>query len=215
MGARSVLKTGKIYASGQVIVPAREKPALKVGYMASADHTHNLEMIKPALIDFLRRNANVTFELFGSIPKLKEFDEFGDRVTKCPPISNYNEFMEAFAALEWDIGVCPLVATPFNVVKSNTKWVEYTSVGAAVVASRNTVYDECCADECGILADTNEEWLAALELLSQDKAARYNQVKRAQEKLASDYTIDRLREQVLSVFDEAKTIRQSGLRQLS
>jgi len=215
LGARSFLKAGKIYASGRVIVPAEHKPAIKMGYMASADHAHNLEMIKPAIVQFLRENPAVNFELFGSIPKLSAFEEFGDRVTKCPPISNYEEFMESFAELGWDIGICPLVRTPFNVVKSNTKWVEYTSVGAAVVASRNTVYDECSADGCGLLVDTKEEWLAAFNLLANDPDLRYEQVRKAQAKLKAEYSTDSLREQVLSFFAEAEAAKRSPARHFS
>jgi glycosyltransferase involved in cell wall biosynthesis len=214
-GARSVLKAGKIYASGMVIVPAQDKKVLKIGYMASADHAHNLEMIKPAIVHFLRQNPTVKFELFGSIPKLEEFKEFGERVSNCPPINDYEKFMASFALLGWDIGICPLVRTPFNVVKSNTKWVEYTSVGAAVVASRDTVYDECCADGCGLLADTPDEWLEALNLLANDNRLRYAQVTKAQLKLASEYSTDRLRDQVLSFFNEAESLKKSRLIQVS
>ncbi|TDW25972.1 glycosyltransferase involved in cell wall biosynthesis [Rhizobium azibense] len=204
LGAAAPLRSGTIYASGRVIVPAIQKPIRKVGYMASADHAHNLEMIKEAIVSFLRDNPQVHFELFGSIPKLAEFNEFGDRVTKCPPINNYEQFMESFAELEWDIGICPLVPTPFNVVKSNTKWVEYTSVGAAVIASRKTVYDECCADGCGILADTPQEWITALNRLTNEPSYRFSQVKNAQAKLKREYSTERLREQVLSFFSEAE-----------
>lgn len=204
LGAKAPMKTGSIYASGKVLVPARKGATCKVGYMASADHAHNLEMIKPAIVQLLRRNSDVEFELFGSIPKLSEFDEFGDRVRKIPPLKNYENFMRSFAELGWDIGICPLVGTPFNRVKSNTKWVEYTSVGAAVVASRDTVYDECCSDGCGILASTSEEWLQALEYLVQNPEARFEQTLRAQKRVAADYGLERLREQVLSMFAEAR-----------
>ncbi len=70
---------------------------------------------------------------------------------------------QRFAELEWDIGICPLAPTAFNVLKANTKWVEYTSVGAAVIASRDMIYDDCCSDGCGDLATTHEEWVAAME----------------------------------------------------
>ncbi|KQR69184.1 glycosyltransferase family protein [Rhizobium sp. Leaf341] len=213
LGASAPLKSGKIYASGQIIVPATEKPVRKIGYMASADHTHNLEMISEALISFLRGNPDVRFELFGSIPQLGVFDEFGDRVSKQPPISNYDQFMTTFATFEWDIGICPLVKTPFNVVKSNTKWVEYTSVGAAVIASGGTIYDECCADGCGILAGNADEWLAGLNRLATDPSYRFELVRNAQQKLANEYTTDKLREQVVSFFSEAEANRIKHARQ--
>jgi hypothetical protein len=124
-------------------------------------------------------------------------------------VQNYDDFLNTFAKMQWDIGICPLLPTEFNMVKANTKWVDYTSVGAAVVASRGTVYDNCCADGCGILAHTADEWLAALEKLTHDPAERFAQVCRAQKKLADEYSTERLRLQVLDVFAQARSRRES------
>ncbi|MDQ3144322.1 MAG: glycosyltransferase, partial [Pseudomonadota bacterium] len=183
------VEAGKIYCSGAVLRTPPDRAARKVGYMASADHAHNLAMILPAIVGLLDRHPRVGFELFGSIPIPPELERFGSRVTTAPPIGNYNGFLEEFAKCEWDVGICPLSPIAFNLMKANTKWVEYTSAGAAVVASRGTVYDDCCADGCGILADTAEEWLEALELLVTDDDARLAQVELAQRKLEHDYTI--------------------------
>lgn len=202
-GGSSPLMAGAIYASGEVIAEAVERPVRTVGYMASADHAHNLDMVLPALVTYLRRHPEVTFELFGSIPRPAALDEFGDRVQTAPPIKNYEQFLTEFAARQWDIGLCPLVPIPFNLMKANTKWVEYTSAGVAVIASRGTVYDSCSANDCGMLAATEEEWLAALEKLS-DPAARYEQVVNAQSKLRREYALPRLREQVEAVFQRAR-----------
>lgn len=84
----------------------------------------------------------------------------------------------------------------------------YKSVGAAVVASRWTVYDDCCAEACGILADGVDERLAALELLIRDPEARVAMVRRAQEKLERDYSIGRLREQVLDVIAQVHSVAE-------
>jgi tetratricopeptide (TPR) repeat protein len=203
LGCSSPLFAGPIYASGEVIAEALERPVRKLGYMASADHAHNLDMILPALVAYLRRHPEMTFELFGSIPRPAALDEFGDRVQTAPPIKNYEQFLTEFAARRWDIGLCPLVRIPFNLMKTNGKWVEYTSVGIAVIASRSTVYDDCCADGCGMLATTEEEWLAALEALS-DPAVRHKQVVNAQNKLQREYALPRLREQVEGVFERAR-----------
>lgn len=194
------VEAGKIYCSGTVLRIPHDRPARKVGYMASADHSHNLSMILPAIIELLDRQPHVVFELFGSIPVPVELERFGTRVTTAPPIANYNNFLYEFAAREWDIGICPLVSIPFNLMKANTKWVEYTSVGVAVIASRGTVYDDCCDDGCGILAETHQDWLQALELLVTDDAVRLAQIERAQQKLENDYTLTQLRQQVLGMF---------------
>ena len=197
---------GSIYCSGQVINPAQLRPVVKIGYMASADHAHNLTLVIPAIVRLMRKNNEIVFEFFGSIPSPPEFAEFGGRILHAQKINNYEEFLQCFAKYQWDIGICPLSPIHFNMMKANTKWVEYTSVGAAVVASKGTVYDGCCADGCGILASTENEWFEALEMLTRDPVARYEQVKHAQEKLIQYYSIDRLREQVIDVFSQANRL---------
>lgn len=194
------IKAGKIYCSGAVLQEADSGATTKIGYMASADHAHNLARVLPAIEQLLDRNPGVQFELFGSIPIPQQLERFGDRVSTAAPIANYGQFLSEFAANRWHVGICPLSRIEFNLMKANTKWVEYTSIGAAVVASRGTVYDECCAGACGILADTPNEWLAGLESLIHDDKLRLKMVARAQEKLEREYGIGRLREQVLEMI---------------
>jgi hypothetical protein len=195
---------GEIYCSGSVMRAAVLGQTRKVGYMASADHAHNLQMILPAIELYLDRNPDVQFELFGSIPVPEGLKKFGPRITVAPPISNYNRFLEEFSSYGWDIGICPLTPIPFNLSKANTKWVEYTSVGIAAIASKDTVYDDCCDNGCGILATTNEDWLNALERLTRDPHERFNQVIRAQQKLRSEYGLPQLRRQVLDMMALAR-----------
>ena len=205
------IRAGDIYCSGAVLRRASTCPACTVGYMASADHAHNLEMILPAIEKLLDSNPQVRFELFGSIPVPECLARFGDRISTAPPVKNYGNFLNEFADSGWDVGICPLAPIDFNLMKANTKWVEYTSVGAAVVASRGTVYDECCAGGCGILADTVEEWFSALNLLVNDVDERLATVDRAQARLQRDYSVSRLREQVLEVVAQAHgAVRAKG-----
>ena len=193
---------GDIYCSGAIISKAVLRPVKKIGYMGIG-HEKNLEHVLPALIRLMRVNKNLVFEFFGTIPVPESFEEFGDRVKSAPKIDNYEEFLQRFAEFDWDIGICPLTPIQFNLMKANTKWVEYTSVGTAVVASKGTVYDDCCADGCGMLAETEEDWFAALDGLVRNPEARFHQVRRAQVKLADSYSIERLQEQVLDIFSLA------------
>jgi len=201
---------GAIYCSGTVIRRPASGSECIVGYMASADHAHNLNMVLPAIEAVLDRNPEVTFELFGSIPLPAFLTRFGARVRTAPPVASYEKFLSEFAARGWDIGICPLTPIAFNLTKADTKWVEYTSVGAAVVASRGTVYDDCCADDCGVLAATVEDWIEGLEGLIRDKDRRLSIARRAQQKLEKQYGIDRLREQVLDIIGQARDSVQSG-----
>ena len=210
LSIKAPIMTGLIYCSGQVINKAVYKPVHKIGYMASADHAHNLTQVIGALVRILRKHPSVNFEFFGSISSPPEFAEFGERIQHAPKIDNYDEFLQRFSEYQWDIGICPLSPIHFNMMKANTRWVEYTSVGAAVVASKGTVYDESCAHGCGLLAATEDEWFDALDLLVRDPDARYKQTIRAQEKLFNDYSIERLREQVFEIFARAHSLHEVG-----
>jgi hypothetical protein len=195
--------SGKIYCSGTILSRPAPGGEIVIGYMASADHAHNLDMVLPAIERVMDLHVNVRFELFGSIRVPAALQRFGGRVSNAPPVADYSRFLDEFAARKWDIGVCPLVPIDFNLMKANTKWVEYSSAGIAVVASRGTVYDECCSDGCGILADGPDQWFEALDLLVRDEKVRLAQVARAQSRLVNDYSLQRLREQVFDVIATA------------
>jgi glycosyltransferase involved in cell wall biosynthesis len=194
---------GAIYCSASVLRRPEIRAGCTVGYMASADHAHNLEMVLPAIERLLDTNPDVRFELFGSIPLPEQLQRFENRVVTEPSVEDYDRFLETFVAREWDIGICPLTAISFNMMKANTKWVEYTAAGAAVVASSGTVYDDCCAGGCGFLACGTDEWLSALDLLVNNVEERLKTVERAQAKLEQDFGTDRLREQVLNIIARA------------
>ncbi len=195
---------GDLYCSGEILRRAEPGVARKVGYMASADHAHNLEMVLPAIEKLLDRNPELRFELFGSIPIPEPLKRFGQRISTASAIADYDEFLERFAMQEWDVGICPLTPIEFNMTKADTKWVEYTAAGAAVVASRGTVYDECCSGGSGLLADTVDEWFSALDLLVNNGDERVAMVELAQSKLEQEYSVGRLRQQVLDVIVQAR-----------
>jgi len=195
---------GSVNCSGTVLRGPEKRPARVVGYMASADHLSNLRMVLPAVVGLLERHSELGFELFGSIPVPPELERFGTRIRSFDPVDDYETFLAALREREWDVGICPLVSTEFNLAKSNNKWVEYTSLGIATVASSGTVYDQCCADGCGELAAGLDEWDAALERLVTDAAERVAMVERAQLKLRSEYGIARHRQQILGIIESAR-----------
>jgi hypothetical protein len=208
------LRHGKIYCSGNVLAPAVNRPVRKIGYMGF-DHAYDLDMALPEILQFLRERRDIQFELFGSIPKPSELEEFGDRITVIPPVRPYESFLDHFATLEWDIGICPLANTGFNAVKANTKWVEYSSVGAAVIATSGMAYDDCCSDDCGILIDGAIGWREALHALCDDPHRRYRMVVNAQEKIQREYSIVQLRRQVLAMFDLAQKEMQQSIARVA
>jgi glycosyltransferase involved in cell wall biosynthesis len=208
LGTKAPIHVAKLYCSGSVIVPAINRTVKKMGYMGF-DHEHDLNTMIEAIEQVMVKNNDLIFEMFGSIPKPKILEKFGSRVVMIEPIWNYKLFLETFAELGWDIGICPLAVANFNMLKANTKWVEYTSIGAAVVASKGTVYDSCTADDCGLVVESVNDWAEQLNHLVNDPLARFNLVKNAQLKLETSFSPEQLTEQVLSVFSLAKTSLES------
>lgn len=202
LGITRELYAGDIYCSGEIVAPAERRKVQVIGFMGN-DKTPELTALAPVIAGALERHPHLRFEMFGSVALPAELAVFGDRVQATPPIGDYDAFVAAFRQLRWDIGLCPLLPTPFNVVKADTKWVDYTSIGAAVIASRNTAYDAACADGCGMLVDTLEDWATAIDALVTDPDRRFDQVVKAQEKLIQRYSPERLTEQVLTVFEAA------------
>ncbi|MBO9669758.1 MAG: glycosyltransferase [Sphingobium sp.] len=196
------LEPGAIYCSGDVIVPAEQKPVRTIGFMGN-DKTPELADLVPVIATILDRNPQIRFELFGSMAMPDELFRYGERVRAIPRVSDYDEFIARFRELEWEIGLAPLRQTPFNVVKADTKWVDYTSIGTAVVASDGTAYDDCCADGCGLLAKDANEWAVSIQSLIDNPDKRFALVLAAQAKLQASYSLERLAEQVLDKFDRA------------
>jgi len=194
---------GPINCSGRVIRKAAERPAETIGY-TGFDHFDDLMMILPAITTLLDRHPALSFELFGTIPIPDELARFGGRVRSIEPVRDYEAFLQRLSERQWDVGICPLTPSEFNLTKSDNKWVEYTSVGTAVIASGNMIYDECCADGCGVLAHNPEEWSSGLERLVNNDSERVGMVARAQRKLETAYGIAKHQHQILDVIELAR-----------
>jgi hypothetical protein len=146
---------------------------------------------------------SLQFELFGTIEMPTELQRFGHRIRHLPPVADYSSFIPFLRSLGWWIGLAPLEDHAFNRCKADTKWVEYSLAGMAVIASDLPVYHRACAGGAGLLAADTGGWRHAMMTLLHDSAARREMVNRAQQKLRESYTHDILRRQVENVFDEA------------
>jgi glycosyltransferase involved in cell wall biosynthesis len=198
IGINGNLHAGKIFSAGEIISPAELRPVRTIGYMGF-DHAHDFEIVIPALVNVMRQRPELHFELFGKIPKPAALDEFKERIVMLPVVPNYDEFMRVFSSRNWDIGICPLAPTDFNRVKNINKWIEYTAVGAAVIGTQSMIYDECCADGCGLLVGDND-WESALMTLIECPEKRFEQVRNAQCRLSEEYSVEQLREQIQGIF---------------
>jgi glycosyltransferase involved in cell wall biosynthesis len=162
--------------------PRREK--VVVGWAGGDSHLRDLLMLAPHLKRFLRRNPHAEFHNIGT--DFTGVLRIPGRVT--PWAANIWDY---YRAIDFDVGLAPLVDIPFNRAKSAVKAIEYGALGIPVVASDVEPYREYVLDGVtGYLVRSEHEWGKRLYELANDEAMRVEMGKRARE-VAAQFTIEK------------------------
>jgi hypothetical protein len=76
--------------------------------------------------------------------------------------------------INWDIAISPLRTTPFNMYKSDIKFLDYCAIGSVGVFTQLQVYQTSVQDrETGMLVENRpESWYKAFEELIKDDGLR-------------------------------------------
>jgi tetratricopeptide (TPR) repeat protein len=144
---------------------------LTVGWGGSAGHFEDIRAAAPALIAWLRRHPEARLSIMAD-PKFKElFDaspagQFLFRPPGC--LDEYYDFVKSL-----HIGIAPLKDDPFNLCRSDVKFIEYASHGAAPVCSNAPTYSRTVREGVtGLLFSNLEEMAAHLDALAADPELR-------------------------------------------
>jgi glycosyltransferase involved in cell wall biosynthesis len=162
---------------------ARKKRApgpVRIGYLSGTNtHDHDWTMIEPAVAEVMRTHPDVELWLVGLVAPSAALDGFGTRVKRI----GFTVWTALPAVLrDLDVNLAPLSpGSRFNEAKSAIKWLEAALVGTPTVASPTEPYREAIEPgRNGLLASTQEEWVAALRVLVSDPAQRRRLGARAQ-----------------------------------
>jgi hypothetical protein len=164
-----------------------------VGYVGSANHTEDQDMFFAAMAPLMRERADVEMAIMGFCSERIK-NEFGARIheQKFHPL---NDYFIGLHNLELDIMCAPTVRHPFNLCKSNIKWMEGSYMGAAIISSPLPSFEDLGTDVCGIVPwDTDPEveahrWREQIEHLIDCPTDRFEMVSRSQEWMAEDWDI--------------------------
>jgi glycosyltransferase involved in cell wall biosynthesis len=178
-----------------------------VGYMGSQGHQEDLDLAVPAIARLLDERPELTFELFGTIRTPSQLLPYGARVRRIEVKASYMEFLISLSRLGWDIGVAPLVDTPFNRCKAPTKFIEYSACGIPVAASNMPVYSEVMPKNSGELVVG--DWYGPLCRLLDDPAYRQRAVDIAREHCAAQFAVKTLEHQLASILDRTINERRT------
>jgi len=141
---------------------------LRVGFAGSDTHRYDLsEEIIQVLLDLkeeYRKDIELVF--FGYLPSslIGNASYF--------PFVAPSAFLNQLAHLNIDIGIAPCIYNEFNNAKSANKFIEYSAVGTATVASPVYPYIDTITEEMGIVVQENKysDWKKAIKkLMGQDR----------------------------------------------
>ncbi|MEN8150092.1 MAG: glycosyltransferase family 4 protein [Planctomycetota bacterium] len=184
VGQASVFLAGNAYLKSQspiripsVIVPTpvdlpRYRPreewpgrARAVGWIGTASTLPYLDLVEPALRELAANREDFVLRVIGDrAPRID-----GVTVEAIP----WSEDGEAEALRGLDVGILPLPDDRWTRGKCAFKALQYMATGLPVVASPVGMNREVVTDgETGRLATTTKEWVAALDGLLDDAAAR-------------------------------------------
>lgn len=164
----------------------REEDGVVIGYVGGLSHNDDLDLILPAIKTILEKYPAVRFQMMGQMDLKKAKTIFGkwkqslrNRILLMNATKTQPEYPAYLAEQPWNIGIAPLIDSPFNECKSHIKWMEYVMYKIPVVASRIYPY---CKDifgiptiedgETGLLCDTVEDWVTNLSKLIESEELR-------------------------------------------
>lgn len=177
--------------------PEQKSSNILIGYTGSNSHHDDLRLVLPTMVDIMKKHQNVRFQLLGVVGKNDINRVFAgipmdimDRMDLVGATETFKEYPEWLSKQKWDIGIAPLVDTPFTRAKSHIKWLEYSMYKIPVIASRVYPYfmdingkQTIIHNETGMLARP-KDWFKMLDelILNKDKREKlginaYNFVK--------------------------------------
>lgn len=176
-----------IAAAGTRLEPEpRAEGELRIGYPTT--RRTSVTALLVAVIEAIHElhPKGVYFEFVGWTP-----DEMAtaDNVRVQPHIDQYEAYIEYVLGRRWDIGIAPLIGSPFEAFKTQVKYREYGALGVAGVYSAVAPYVDYVDDGVtGLLVEnTVEGWVGALDRLIRIPELRASIVTNASQDVRSYY----------------------------
>jgi len=187
-----VAQLGREHANVSLLTPPMLASSVKladftqsdwiIGYHGTRAHRDDIAHLAPALTSVMESHPRVRLEVMMGrhVPDALA----GIARLEAPEALPWKAFQQYQATRRIQIGLAPLLETPFNRGKSWIKFLDISAMGGVGIYSRRAPYTEIV--EHGVdgllVGDDPEEWQSALEQLLGDCQAAEAMARRAQHK---------------------------------
>lgn len=165
------------------------KPALliqsantTVCYHGTSSHRAELQWLTDVVAGAHARCSRLNFEVFGDHVTNKLFKSL-PRVAVLHPMS-WNNYLEYTASVRREIGLAPLLPSPFNDARAPTKFLDFARMGAVGLYSNVAPYRGFIRDGIdGLLLDNDPAlWMETITALAEDGPRRERMAAAARER---------------------------------
>ncbi|HYZ21824.1 MAG TPA: glycosyltransferase, partial [Rhodopila sp.] len=204
----------RIWAAEPLPEPHWNGP-VRILAMGTTSHAQDFALIEPALVRLKNEyGGRVSIDILG-MTDAADLPPGLNRIAPTPHAArSYAGFVQWLTARRpaWDIGLAPLLDTPFNRSKSALKAMDYAAAGMAVLASDVPVYRGSLADGPAgqLVANTPEAWHAALDWLIRNRGLRQQLARQAREAFLASATLARRPDQWRDALMQAMPLRRTG-----
>lgn len=151
----------------------KPKGEVRIVWQGGTSHHRDIESLIDPIAKFVNETPGVKFVSIGKLfPSVKKkFRK--DKLIIDDAWTSFDAHPYRMKLTGADIGICPLVETPFSRCKSEVKFTEYSALGIPTVASNVLPYSPVITHgENGLLAKTPEQWINCLTQLIEDAQLR-------------------------------------------
>lgn len=169
---------------------AADSGLVKIIYMGSVSHQSDLDLIEDVLAQILVDYPNNLSIRFIGLPPPTTIRSQQNVSWEDVKFFNYVAFAHYFQTVEADIALLPLADNLFNTCKSEIKFLECSSSGAACIASNVDPYKNIIENGYnGFLAASPDEWYKKITTLINEPETRFTFSLNAQKLIENDWLI--------------------------
>jgi len=179
----------------------QQRKTFTIGWIGSPTTTEYLNLILPAL-ENLCKDKQVNILLIGS-----------QNIKSCAlnlEIRRWSEETEVDNIRDLDVGIMPMLDTPWTRGKCGYKLIQYMACGLPVVASPVEANLDIVKDGVnGYLASGMDEWITALNRLKKDHVLRYQMGKEGRKMVEEKYCVQVTAPRLIKLLENTLQSKQS------